>query len=367
MGNGTGSRPAVGTAGGPGGAADGAVLVGVECGDESVPVVRWAAREAARRGAVLLLLHAEQPPVATDALGTVWAGGVLEELDREARAALERLAALAGGVAPGVRVRTELVHEHRRHALLRAAARACLVVTGPGRLAGRRGGVLGELVLGSTCLSLVAHAPCPVVVVRAPVGAEDAGDPGDPGGAGDGGRAGRAGEGSGGAGGVVLGSDGSPASRAAEDFALAHAAAAGEGLTVVRVWRPPAQRLRAADPAGWERAREVAHRQAAEGLQRTLERVRAAAEAPPVGARLLEDAHPAEALLGAAAGARLLVVGSRGRGALACALLGSTSHEVLHRAGGPVAVVPDAARRERWPRGGDGSGEVLTQRAPGGV
>ncbi len=348
-----------GTAGGPGsGAADGAVLVGVECGDESVPVVRWAAREAARRGAVLLLLHAEQPPVATDALGTVWAGGVLEELDREARAALERLAALAGAVAPGVRVRTELVHEHRRHALLRAAARACLVVTGPGRLDGRRGGVLGELVLGSTCLSLVAHAPCPVVVVRTPAGAGDPGDPADLGGSE---------EGPGGAGGVVLGSDGSPASRAAEGFALAHAAAAGEGLTVVRVWRPPAQRLRAADPAGWERAREVAHRQAAEGLQRTLERVRAARPAPPAGARLLEDAHPAEALLGAAAGARLLVVGSRGRGALACALLGSTSHEVLHRAGGPVAVVPDAARRERWPRAGDGSGEVLTERAPGGV
>ncbi|NAZ88422.1 universal stress protein, partial [Kineococcus indalonis] len=156
---------------------------------------------------------------------------------------------------------------------------------------------------------------------------------------------------------VVLGSDGSPAARAAEGFALAHAAAAGRELTVVRVWRPPAARLREGDPVGWERAREVAHRQAAEGLQQAVARVRAARPAPQVRARLVEAAHPAEALLAAAAGARLLVVGSRGRGALACALLGSTSHEVLHRAGGPVAVVPDAERAGRGARGADASGD----------
>ncbi|NAZ88071.1 universal stress protein, partial [Kineococcus indalonis] len=182
---GTGVQPgAQAPAGGAGpDAVDGAVLVGVERGEESLPVVRWAAREAARRGAPLLLLHAEQLPVASDALGTVWVGDVADQLDREAREALERLAERAGAAAPGVRVRTRLVHEHRRHALLRASARACLVVTGPGHLAGRRGGVLGELVLGSTCLSLVAHAPCPVVVVRARAGdAEEAEGAGGPGG-----------------------------------------------------------------------------------------------------------------------------------------------------------------------------------------
>jgi nucleotide-binding universal stress UspA family protein len=48
---------------------------------------------------------------------------------------------------------------------------------------------------------------------------------------------------------------------------------------------------------------------------------------------------PVPALLRAAAGARLLVVGDRGRGAVARLLLGSVSQGVVSRAAGPVAVV----------------------------
>jgi nucleotide-binding universal stress UspA family protein len=48
---------------------------------------------------------------------------------------------------------------------------------------------------------------------------------------------------------------------------------------------------------------------------------------------------PAEALLAAAEGADLLVVGNRGRGNLAAALLGSTSAKVADQASCPVVVV----------------------------
>ena len=49
--------------------------------------------------------------------------------------------------------------------------------------------------------------------------------------------------------------------------------------------------------------------------------------------------HAVPALTAAGALARLLVVGSRGRGAVGALFLGSVSHGVLHHARGPVAVV----------------------------
>ncbi|MFC7363314.1 universal stress protein [Nocardioides astragali] len=48
---------------------------------------------------------------------------------------------------------------------------------------------------------------------------------------------------------------------------------------------------------------------------------------------------PADALVGTSRHASLLVVGSRGLNAFSGMLLGSVSHEVLHRAHCPVAVV----------------------------
>jgi nucleotide-binding universal stress UspA family protein len=55
--------------------------------------------------------------------------------------------------------------------------------------------------------------------------------------------------------------------------------------------------------------------------------------------RVVERDRPAPALLEQAAGAQLVVVGSRGRGGLAGMLLGSVSHNVLHHSPCPVLVV----------------------------
>jgi nucleotide-binding universal stress UspA family protein len=58
---------------------------------------------------------------------------------------------------------------------------------------------------------------------------------------------------------------------------------------------------------------------------------------------------PAEALMETAdrEGAELLVVGSRGRGSLRSAVLGSVSRELAARAPCPVVVVPSASRQKR--------------------
>jgi nucleotide-binding universal stress UspA family protein len=55
--------------------------------------------------------------------------------------------------------------------------------------------------------------------------------------------------------------------------------------------------------------------------------------------RVLTRAQPVEALLDNAADAQLIVVGSRGHGGFAGAILGSTSQALIYHAGCPLLVV----------------------------
>ena len=57
---------------------------------------------------------------------------------------------------------------------------------------------------------------------------------------------------------------------------------------------------------------------------------------------VVEDRHPAEALVQLSVDAELLVVGSRGRGGFSELLLGSVSHAAVLHAVCPVVVVPSA-------------------------
>ena len=56
--------------------------------------------------------------------------------------------------------------------------------------------------------------------------------------------------------------------------------------------------------------------------------------------RIVTEGDPASALIDAAQGAEMLVVGSRGHGGFVGLLLGSVSHKVIHHAPCPVLVVP---------------------------
>jgi nucleotide-binding universal stress UspA family protein len=53
----------------------------------------------------------------------------------------------------------------------------------------------------------------------------------------------------------------------------------------------------------------------------------------------VEEGHPAQVLVEAARGADLLIVGSRGHGEFAAALMGSVSQHCVHHAPCPVLVI----------------------------
>jgi len=136
---------------------------------------------------------------------------------------------------------------------------------------------------------------------------------------------------------IVVGVDGSTQSTAALRWAVEEARLRGATVEAWHAWYVGF----AADPfaAGVlvdEEALEAAARTA---LDEVVDRVDAGALAEPVK-RVLVRGMAASALLDAARGADLLVVGSRGVGGFAGLLLGSVSQHVISHTGCPVVVVP---------------------------
>jgi nucleotide-binding universal stress UspA family protein len=133
---------------------------------------------------------------------------------------------------------------------------------------------------------------------------------------------------------VVVGVDGSSASAAALRWAVAQAEATGAVVEAVGAWE-------AVEDLGWSAPvvdssfdEQVTRQRFTDELDRVLGDRRTV----PVRERLVMG-EPAEVLLDAARGAALLVVGSRGHGRFARALLGSVSLRCVQHATCPVVVV----------------------------
>jgi len=150
---------------------------------------------------------------------------------------------------------------------------------------------------------------------------------------------------------VVVGVDGSEHARAALRFALEEAARRAAQVRVVAAYHPPdywpvAYGMAAGMvvPPSNEQLAEDAERTARELLDEAVPDGGSGAEAVPVDLRVVPG-NPAAVLVDQAIDADLLVVGHRGRGAIASACLGSVGlHCVLH-APCPVVVVRPAGDR----------------------
>ena len=143
--------------------------------------------------------------------------------------------------------------------------------------------------------------------------------------------------------GIIVGVDESPYARAALRWAVDHAGTSGAPITAVMAWGYIDQHHLEPD-TGFD------PRYSSAIASKVLDELVASAVDPGAVAeqRAVCDL-PARALLDAADGAGLLVVGARGMGGFRGLLLGSVSRQVLHDAACPVTVVHDDASRGARP------------------
>lgn len=143
---------------------------------------------------------------------------------------------------------------------------------------------------------------------------------------------------------ILIAIDGSPSAQEAVDFGLELGADQGATVTFVHV----VPMLDVVPSGGFGLTGAVEHH-VTESDTELLEDARARAEEAGVTAytRLLRG-EPADEIVAYAdtVDADLIVVGSRGHGAVTSALLGSVSREILREARRPVLVVRGAATRE---------------------
>lgn len=276
------------------------VVVGVDGTGRSLKALMWAAHRAALHEVPLRIVHA-LPRLEADF--PLYPPGRFEEAQKYGREYVEEATSLVREAYPTMDVVTEMPMGTPAHVLLTEAENAHAVVVGA------KGEDIGNLLLGSTVLQLVGHAPCPVVVVNHVTTGHHL---------------------------VVVGTDGSADSLEALAFAFGAAALDRARLMVVSAlglpqgW--PTHLLRPLpedDDEVAERRQEVVN-QIAPLRQRY----------PEVEVEL--DVHryaPLHTLATASHRADLLVVGSRGRGGFHGLAVGSTTHKLLHMAGCPMAVV----------------------------
>jgi nucleotide-binding universal stress UspA family protein len=140
---------------------------------------------------------------------------------------------------------------------------------------------------------------------------------------------------------IVVGVDGSENAKTALRWAIGQARLTGAALEAVTAWQDPAM---SGFSYGWSPMLFDGDSIATlteKTLDETVAEVTGHDDGRPVPitTRVVQG-HPVQVLLNAAAGARLLVLGSRGHGTFAGILLGSVSQHCVQHAPCPVVIVP---------------------------
>ncbi|KAB1946243.1 universal stress protein [Micromonospora sp. ALFpr18c] len=280
---------------------DADILVGYDGSTDASTALNWALEEARHSGQPVRLAYVFEWLTVAGWVGPGVAPGVWP--DDTARRQVEDLVRKAAGDAaaanPGLTVTGEVYDGPPALVLQERSAEAGMLVLGS-----RGHGGFGGLLAGSTAVAVAAHAHCPVVVVRDGAVAATTDAPPSP---------------------VTVGVDGSEPSLVALGFAAERAAQRQVPLRVLHAWTP-GPNAEAGVPD--ERA---SVEEALEPWRRTFTELSISVD--------LVAGSPAAMLIEASRAARLVVVGTRGRGGLAGMLLGSVSQQLIQHAHCPIAVV----------------------------
>ncbi|WP_427868820.1 universal stress protein [Leucobacter luti] len=273
-------------------------LIGVDGSEQSRVALAWGLARATERGASVELLHVADDSFLSESVA------FLSEAQQASEQMLQAEIEYARSLGYKGEISGTAVVGHPIAEVEEASKRADLLVLGA-----HEGSRFAGSFFGTRAVKVAATAHCPVAVIPKTSPA--------PGGS------------------VVVGVDGSEASKKAIAFAAEEASTRGLALTAVYAWMPP---LTPGLEYLWSEELVESQRSAAEeaiaigvaGLASRypdLEIRREIVQSPPVAA-----------LVDTAQGAELLVVGSRGRGGITRLLLGSVSHGVLQALPCPVVV-----------------------------
>ncbi|GAA2673557.1 universal stress protein [Actinoplanes palleronii] len=276
------------------------IVVGFDGSPAAGVALTWALDEADRTGAHAALVYADEWPFWAPAASMVPSPALRPDdyVDEVIGGVLDRAVTTARKTHPLVPVSATTVRALASTALARQSEQAAMIVVGS------RGHRALAGLLGSVGAAVGAHAHCTVVVVQ---GRSAAGAP------------------------VVAGVDGSPLAPVVLRFAAEQAAGRKVALRVLRLGPPDGE-----------------HR-AADGDQDAFDAVVTAvrAEFPDLEIHAgAVTADPSNALVAAGDTAQLVVIGSRGRGAVRGLLLGSAGRHLLRYASCPVAIVHEHEEQE---------------------
>lgn len=278
------------------------IIIGVDGSEQSRVALSWGLQRATERGASVELLHVADDSFLSESVA------FLSEAQKASEEMLEAERTYARSLGFEGTIHGTAVVGHPIVEVEAASKRADLLVLGE-----HAGSKWAGSFFGTRAVKIAAVAHCPVAVI--PLGVTP--EPGA---------------------GVVVGIDGSEAAQAAIEYAAAEAARRSVSLTAVYAWMPP---LTPGLEYLW--SEELVESQEAAAEEAISIGVSGLASKYPdleVRKKIVQSA-PVAALLQVAEEAELLVVGSRGRGAISRLLLGSVSHGVLQALPCPVIVTRD--------------------------